>query len=99
MRGVQEEHRTRARQVLGPGRMKVRTLSFSVIKPKLDSVSQLPVQQLMYFQTFAWLLFYLHSDYYKNKLHKFLGGSQKLGGPVSFFLPLGKISLRDPANK
>jgi len=40
-RGVREIglHRTRAREELGPaGMMKVRTLSFSVIKPKITSV-------------------------------------------------------------
>jgi len=40
---VQEVHCTRTRQVLGPGRLKVRALSFSVIKAKITSVSQLPV--------------------------------------------------------
>ena len=35
--------------LLGPGRMKVRTLSFSVIKPKFTSLSQLSVQPLIYF--------------------------------------------------
>jgi len=35
-RGVQEVHRTRAQQVLGPGVMKVRTLNFSANKPKID---------------------------------------------------------------
>ena len=35
---IREVHRTRAREVLGLGRMKVRRLSFSVIKPKITSV-------------------------------------------------------------
>lgn len=35
-RGVQEMHRARDRLVLGPGRMKARTLSFSVIKLRID---------------------------------------------------------------
>ena len=38
---LQGMHRTRARSVLGGGRMKVRKLSFSVIKPKITNVSQL----------------------------------------------------------
>jgi len=37
-RGVREVHRTRTREVLGLGRMKLRGLSFSVIKPKITSV-------------------------------------------------------------
>jgi len=35
-RGVQEVHCSQSRDVLGPWMMKVRTLSFSVIKPKID---------------------------------------------------------------
>jgi len=35
---MREVHRTRAREVLGFGRMKVRRLSFSVSKPKITSV-------------------------------------------------------------
>jgi len=42
-RRLQEVHSTRARYVLGPGRMKLRTLNFSVIKPKITSASRLPV--------------------------------------------------------
>jgi len=43
--GLREVHSspTRARKVQGPGKVKVRTISFSVIKPKIISVSQLPV--------------------------------------------------------
>ena len=74
----------------------VRTLSFSVIKPKITSVSQLPVKQLISFQTLAWLLLYLYSGYYKNKLYKFRGGSQKLGGRYRSSYPPGKISLQRP---
>jgi len=33
----------RARYVQGPGKVKVHTISFSVIKPKIISVSQLPL--------------------------------------------------------
>jgi len=42
-RGVQKIHRTRARRVLGPGRMKVRTVNFSVTMSRITCVSQLPV--------------------------------------------------------
>jgi len=35
---VREVHRTWPRELLGPGLIKVRTLSFSEIKPKITSV-------------------------------------------------------------
>ena len=38
----------------------------------------------------------LYADYYANKLYKLRRGPQKLGGPVSVFVPSGKISLRGP---
>jgi len=38
-------------------------------------------------------MFYLHSDYYRNKQYKFQRETQKLGGPVSVFVPLGNIFL------
>jgi len=40
-RAVQEIHRTRARKLLGPGRVKVYTLSFSINKAKITGVTQL----------------------------------------------------------
>jgi len=42
-RRVREVHCTRGRQVRGPGKVKVHMISFSVIKLKIISVSQLPV--------------------------------------------------------
>jgi len=47
-RGAQEVHRTRDQSALGPARMKVRKQIFSVIKPKITNLSQLPVYQLIY---------------------------------------------------
>ena len=38
-------------------------------------------------------MFYLQSDYYRNKLYKFQREAQKLGGPVSVFVPRGNIFL------
>ena len=52
-RGLQEVHRTRAREVLGLGKMKVRRLSFSVIKPKITSV-QGSCQYLIQYNFKSW---------------------------------------------
>jgi len=41
--GVQEVHRSR--EALGLGKVKVRMISFSVVKPKIISVSQLPINK------------------------------------------------------
>jgi len=46
-RGVQEVHCTLVREVLGPGRIKVRTPSFSVIKPKLVVYKPVVVGKLL----------------------------------------------------
>jgi len=42
-RGVQQVHRIRAREVLGTREDESTHVTFSVIKPKITSVSQLPV--------------------------------------------------------
>ena len=72
------------------------TPCFSVVKPKITCVSQLPVSQLIYFLIIAGSLFYLYSDNYTNKLCNFRHGPQKIGDPVSVFVAPGKISLRRP---
>jgi len=53
-------------------------ISFSVIKPKIISVSQLSVRQSI---SFANLSMAVDSDYYRNKLYKFRRGLKKIKGP------------------